>query len=219
MKKTTIITLLLILCLPFRTPEAAAQHDSPATFKNTLAIQPLYWLNNGIRIDYERQLKNPSHWLQISGIGYYLMDSENFWTLWNYDDLNDAWGAGMEVNYKYFPFGRIWYLSAGLSAAHFSVQYSTEHFTYISYEQEGLTYYEPRWENVEESQQFERFGTNLCVGIQTRPSRRFLLDFYTGAGRVFSLYDEDKRYPDKYLNSLSYRGITLTMGVRIGFRL
>ena len=221
MKKTVTTALLTAACLA-ACPDAQAQ-EADATqesFKNTLAVQPLYWLNNGLRIDYERQLKTPYHWLQVSAIGYYVEDENAFWTLWNNSpDINSAWGAGLEVNYKYFPYGKIFYVSGGLSAAHFSVQYDKINYIYSSYTGEGLTYYEPDWETVEESSSFGRLGMNFYAGVQNRHSRHFLIDGYAGFGRVHTFYDKDKYYPDSYLNSLSYRGLTLTIGFRIGFRL
>jgi hypothetical protein len=220
MKKTTITAILLAAGLLVSFLNAEAQNVPRKTFENTLAIQPLYWINNGFRIDYERQLKSPYHWLQLSAIGYYVENENSFWTLWNsIPDMNDAWGVGLEANYKYFPSGNIWYVSAGLSASRFSVQYDRVDYTYGSYTEEGLTYYEPQWREVEESQRFGRFGTNFYVGVQNRLTHRFLIDGYIGFGRVYSFYDKDKYYPDSYMNSLSYRGMTFTLGVRIGFRL
>ncbi|MDR2809194.1 MAG: hypothetical protein LBB84_01385 [Tannerellaceae bacterium] len=218
MKTTGIIALLTLACLATSFPNVEAQ-EHPRTFRNTLAIQPLYWLNNGMRIDYERQLKNPRHWLQVSAIGYYVGDDNSLWMQWLDRDIRHAWGVGLETNYKYFPFGKILYVSGGLSAAHYSVQYNEWRHTFLSYQENALTYYEPQWEEVKESSNFARFGTNVFVGVQNRPGRRFLIDGYAGVGRVFSFYDAHKAYPDNYLNSLSYRGITLTLGLRIGFRL
>jgi hypothetical protein len=220
MKTTTIITALSLAACLTAFPSARAQDNAPESFANTLAVQPFYWLNNGVRIDYERRLKTPDHWLQLSAIGYYVEDNNNFWTLWDMNrNFNSAWGAGLETNYKYFPFGKIFYISAGLSAARFSVQYDSRKHTYITYEEEGLTYYESHWDEVEETQHFNRFGTNFFAGFQNRHNRRFLVDGYVGFGRVYSFYDKDKYYPDSYLNSLSYRGISLTIGFRVGFRL
>jgi hypothetical protein len=221
MKKTVIITLLLASCLPASFRNAQAQDVSTETFRNSLAIQPLYWLNNGFRVDYERQLKSPQSWLQISAIGYYVEDENSFWTLWNTDnDINNAWGVGIEANYKFFPFERqVFYVSAGLSASRFSVQYDVMQHRYLTYEEEGLTYYESQWDNVQESQHVGRFGTNFYIGVQNRPVHRFLIDAYAGFGRIYSFYDKDKHSPDNYLNSLCYRGMTLTLGFRVGFRL
>ncbi|MDR2388358.1 MAG: hypothetical protein LBD89_01040 [Tannerellaceae bacterium] len=219
MKTTTPTALVLLLCLLIH-PRAEAQETLPKSYKNTLAFQPLYWVNNGLRIDYERQLKTPAQWLQLSAIGYYVEGNDTFWTLWDTTrDIHNAWGAGMEANYKYFPFGRIFYVSGGVSAARFVVKYDRIIPGYTSYEEEGLRYWEPLWESVDESQRFTRFGTNFYAGVQNRASHHFLIDVYAGFGRLYSLYDKEKYYPDNDLNTLSYRGVSLTLGFRIGFRL
>ncbi|MDR1558038.1 MAG: hypothetical protein LBS88_13565 [Tannerellaceae bacterium] len=220
-RKTSIFLLLFTACL-FVFPEAEAQNETRKTFGNSLAVQPLYWLNNGFRIDYERRLKNPSQWLQVSAIGYYVENESNPWDVWTFSDFsfNEVWGAGLEVNYKWFPFRRQRvYVSGGLSASHFNMEYDEVGYRYTSYQIDGLTYYESQWENYQVSQRFNRIGTNLCTGIQNRPTRRFLIDGYVGIGFMYSFYDPDKYHPDNYLNSLSYRGLTLTAGFRIGFRL
>ncbi|MDR1624160.1 MAG: hypothetical protein LBS04_04215 [Tannerellaceae bacterium] len=221
--------LLTAVCILFPR-EAGAQNETEKTFRHSLAVQPFYWLNNGFRIDYERQLTNPSHWLQLSAIGYYVEDENSLWNAWWMQSdfpLNEAWGAGLEVNYKYFPLrnreyfpfrSREVYVSGGLSSSHFNVNYNTESIRYLSYVENGLTYYEPQWEQYETSQYFNRIGTNLCAGVQSRPTKRFLIDGYIGIGYIYSFYGKDK-YPYNDSNKLSYRGLTLTAGLRIGFRL
>jgi hypothetical protein len=211
--------------------KAGAQDETEKTFRHSLAVQPLYWLNNGFRADYERELENPGHSLQLSAIGYYAEDGNSLWNAWMLSSealLKEAWGAGLEANYKYFPFrirgyssfrSRGVYVSGGLSAAHFSVNYRTEGPRYVSYVENGLTYYEPQWVEGEAKQYFNRIGTTFCAGIQNRPSKRFLIDGYIGIGYVYSFYDKDKYYPASYSGKLSYRGLTLTAGFSVGFRL
>jgi hypothetical protein len=222
-RKTITFFLLLLATCQFVPLGVKAQDEAPKTFKNAWAVQPLYWLNSGFRLDYERQLKDPNHWLQISGIGYYIEDDERLWGLWMLEEdfpVSEAWGAGLEVDYKWYPFKRPrMYVSGGVSFAHFDVDYRENGYQYISYVNDGLTYYEPQWEEREVSQYFNRLGTNLCLGFQTRPARRFLIDYFVGIGYAYSFYDADKRHPSYYYNSLAYRGVTLTTGFRIGFRL
>jgi hypothetical protein len=220
MKRKTIIALFLYaLCLP-ASQSVKAQDETPETFKHTLAIQPLYWVNNGLRIDYDKQLHNPRSWLQISAIGYHA-DKNDFWIPWMPDQtFNRAWGAGLEVNYKWFVSGRQrLYLSGGLAAAHFNVSHNKTLMQYIGYEEDNLTYYEPHWIKYETSLYFNRLGTNFSIGIQNRPTRRFLLDCYAGIGHVHTFYNRLESYPDNYYGSLTYQGLTLTLGLRIGFRL
>ncbi|MDR1938902.1 MAG: hypothetical protein LBQ73_10465 [Tannerellaceae bacterium] len=220
MKRKTILAILSVLAL-LASFGTEAQNETRKSFKHAFAVQPLYWMNNGFRLDYERQLKNPRHWLQVSGIGYYTDNEYSLLSAWMLDShsINEVWGSGLEVNYKWFPFKRVLYTSAGLSAAHFTVKYDETAMDYISYVRDGLTYYEPQWENFEASQYFNRLGTNFYIGVQTKPTIRFLIDGYMGVGWMHSFYNKDRYYPPNYINTLSYRGLTLTMGLRIGFRL
>jgi hypothetical protein len=221
--KRKITAFLLLAFYVLISQGAEAQREAGKTFKNSLAIQPLYWLNSGLRIDYERQLKNSHHWLQFSAIGYYVDDEDLLWnSLMNSNrPIQDAWGSGLEVNYKWLPFQRPqMYLSGGLSFSHFNVGYRESGYHYLTYRENELTYYELDWGERRIQQDFDRIGTNFRIGFQTHASRRFLIDSYVGIGHMYSFYDGGKPYPGTDLiNSLSYRGVTLTAGFRIGFRL
>jgi hypothetical protein len=224
MKRKTISFFFLLssACL-LVSPGAEAQDEAQKTFRNSLAVEPLYWLNNGFRLDYERQLKNPAHWLQLSVIGYSVEDEDRLWNVWmldNHRSLRESWGAGLEAEYKWFPFSRQWlYVSGGLSFAHFDVSYREYASQFITYAEDGLTYYEPQCEERELSQYFNRLATHLYMGIQTSPRRRFLIGAYTGIGYMYSFYDRDKYHPGNHIYNLAYRGVTFTVGFRLGFRL
>ncbi|MDR1980631.1 MAG: autotransporter outer membrane beta-barrel domain-containing protein [Tannerellaceae bacterium] len=220
MKRKDIMLVLCAVCflIPFRTAaqDKTEKPERPA-FKQSIAIQPLYLHINGLRLDYERQLKTPRQWVQVSGIGYYSGNDDSLWGLWAFDDhrFNNSWGAGVEVNYKYLTSKRV-YLSGGLSYGYTAVDYND--YTLTDYEEDGLTYYTPTWEKT--MQNFNRLGVHTYVGLQTKTNRRVLVDGYMGVGYTHSFYDTNKYYPStNEMNNVSYRGIQLIIGFRMGIRL
>jgi hypothetical protein len=197
----------------------AQEARNAAVYKNNLGLQPLYLFNQGMRIDYERQLNDPHHWLQMSATGYYADDTDysGIATLLFGDDrIKKLSGAGVEVNYKYFFLKRRFlYVSAGVSHRYF---HTLSHaFGYASYHEDGLTFY--RLNYGLQSQDFNRVGFNSCFGVQTSPYKRFFVDGYVGLGLCRSFYDRDGYYPDPAnINGLSYSGLTFTVGMRAGMR-
>jgi hypothetical protein len=188
-------------------------------YRNNISVQPLYVFNQGVRIDYERQLHNPYHWLQVSTKGYFMNDKydQGLMTLLFDDDrIEKLKGAGAELNYKYFFLKkRILYVSAGVSYSYFHTQQYDSYFT--DFHEDGLTFY--RSEYSMQTQEFNKMGFNTCFGVQSSPRKRFFVDGYVGFGYSHSFYDKNKYYPDTdNINGLSYSGPTFTTGLRIGIR-
>jgi hypothetical protein len=220
MKQLIAFPVLLAFCLGFSASfHASAQSlatGGAKEYKNAITLHPLYLINSGVRIDYDRRIQG-RHWLQ-AGLTGYRSSGPDFFRLWMLDDWRGAkaTGAALELNYKYFPFPRVKfiYFTAGAAYSHFDVKYSG--FSYEKYPEDGLTFYEPRQRTL--TQMFDRIETSARIAIQTRPLRRIFVDFYVGAGYRFSFYDEQKPYPYQTMMNLGYRGPTLTTGFRIGTR-
>ena len=201
-----------------------AQEKSLLPYNYTLSVQPVYLFNSGLRVDFEKQLKHPSHWLQISAKGYYLSRSEPSYFDYFIDNAfsvlplvtnDDGYyatklkGGGIEASYKwFFPKANFIYLSAGLSYGYFDVRYSTVVHRFTSHK-EQLT---------DVSQKFNRIGLNSCFGIETPRRNRFFVGAHVGLGLNYSFYDGDKYAFDMNMMGVGHRGVSLIVGTRLGFR-
>ncbi|MDR3252064.1 MAG: hypothetical protein LBT35_00635 [Tannerella sp.] len=228
MKKIKNLTLCFLAGLIASVSTIYAQ-ESPRIkegYKNAFSIEPFYLTNNGLRLNYERQLASPAHWLEASFIGYvvdfrhedrdrYLPNS--FYTTWflNGRDIRNAWSLGTEINYKYFlhPF---FYLSVGGAYSHTDVvDYAN---TFHKFQEDGLTFYEHAW--GESTQRFDRVSGNFRVGFQTKNYRRVVVGGYVGITLTHSFYSprDEGDYTSDDITNLRYSGFIPHIGFRIGFR-
>jgi hypothetical protein len=231
----TKILIISILSLVFAANSYAEWTDDPKIKKSAISFEPLYLFNNGLKINYERQIANPRQWLEFSTTGYFSSKSldNNLSTLWfypnyNYDyyyyyigyqgyDITDNWGMTLEAAYKYYPVSFM-YISSSISYAHHEVAYTGHSMIFDSYTEGGLTYYEPTYSYYEEWKPFDRLGLNFKVGIETSLRQNALIGGYFGWGLIHSFYSEEGLTPQKTICSVSYSGITLQIGFKIGFR-
>lgn len=215
----TFLYCLLISCIAPLACATAQDGRSDIFYRNNISVQPLYIFNQGMRIDYERQLHNPYHWLQVSAKGFYVNDGYDpglMTLLFSDDRIEKLKGAGAELNYKYFFMKkRFLYISAGLSYSYFNTQQYG--LTFVDFREDDLTFYRPDYSM--QTQEFNKMGFNTFFGVQSSPRRRFFVDGYVGFGYSRSFYDKNKYYPNTdNINGLSYNGPTFTTGLRLGVR-
>ncbi len=226
MKKYICCTALILSFLfPFL---SEAQEQAPISvkekkgYKYGISIQPLYFINNGLRLDFEKAIRNdPRKLLQVSLTGYRLPRKEDGGT-WNtllFDDidmLNKITGAGIGADYKWFgfPSANFLYISGGITYHYFNVKY--DDWEFVGFEEDGLTYYEPNYREF--TQHINKLGGNVCIGIQPAWTGGFLIDLYTGLGVSYGFFDKNKYHPGNTMHSMGYRGITFLLGIRFGLR-
>ena len=218
--KIKIIAIAALLIVLANTRHAVAQEADSKLYNYSIGVQPLYFLNGGMRIDLEKRL-NDRQILQVGAIGYLLpeRDDSGYWDsllLDGYASVNKLTGAGLALDHKWFLFPRVsfMYLSAGVSYNYYNMKYNgTKH---VSYMEDGLTFYETRYGEI--TQVFNKIGGNTCFGIQTPLRRPFYVDGYVGLGYSHSFYDENKLYFNANMFNVGYRGITFVMGARVGYR-
>jgi hypothetical protein len=218
-KTTTLISGLLFAVTLFAPAHAAAQRrELPQGFRNGLSVEPLYLFVDGLRINYERQLQTPRHWIDVSAIGYARKNSEN-WENWFFNGYNTdrAWGLGAELNYKYFvlPF---MYLSFGAGGGQQTVTYTRTAVDYSSYREDGLVFYEPDFDARSRTATWSKVAGNIRLGFQSKSTRRVLAGGYVGLGYVHSFYDSAAQSLPNNPLSLGFRGIGPHAGFRIGVR-
>ena len=190
--------------------------DDPIDLKNAVSIVPQYAAISGIRIDYERKIKN-DRWLLFAPQLYLNKDGNS-----NYGEMT---GLGMNVYYKLYLSQSKKKNANGLSRTniYFSAGPTFQHFNLTSVEeipvefiQDGATYI--RFSSSEVTTKINKYGANADFGLQFA-FERFLLDIYAGIGIRYAV-DTDGNLMDFYNSSwldYGYSGIILDGGIRFGF--
>jgi len=226
-QKTTLILILLFIVIGL-TP-SLAQQDSLKTIiepQNALSFVPQYAIINGIRIDYERRIKNGDQWFVIAPMffidnsnPYYYSDGSN------YSSYETMTGIGVNLYYKNIVYksNKInWksglprhslYLQAGPSYQHFSLTNSEE--VAVPFIDNGITYYQFDEQDVKKP--INRFGGVVDVGWQLAFDR-FLVDLYLGVAMKYSTGEGGAIIKTSYSGwtELDYSGILLDGGFRVG---
>ena len=190
--------------------------DEPVELKNAVSIVPQYAAISGIRIDYERKIKNDK-WLLFAPQLYLNKDGNN-----DYDEMT---GLGMNVYYKLFLSHSKKKNATGTSRTniYFSAGPTFQHFNLTSIEeipvefiQDGATYI--KFSSSEITTGINKFGANANFGLQFA-FERFILDIYAGIGIRYAV-DKDGNLMDFHNNDwldYGYSGILLDGGIRFGF--
>jgi opacity protein-like surface antigen len=185
--------------------------------KYSIAAQPLYNFNGGIRFDFEMRIKNSPAWIQISPSGYWMSRAHrdyNYWMLPS-GELNYLLGGGLELNYKYFVNKKeSIYFAGGCSYTNYNIEYADEYWR--SYSEDNLVYYTK--EHGAMKQGINKLGLNTYFGYQL-PTPTFLFDMFVGLGYRYSFYTNNiaSSFDDGML-SFGYRGIVFITGVRFGVK-
>lgn len=212
--------LLLISVVCSSQTEVVAEKVAEKEFKYALSFEPLYLFNAGIRFNFETLLKGDQRQvLQISAIGYYNDWYDDDWETLLLDNTygsNKVAGGGVGVDYRLFPSSQYqkFYVSGGISYHYFSLNHDA--CKLVSFTEDDLVFYEPVM--TTSNTPFNKFGANFCLGLQNRKSKVILTDIYMGAGYSYGFFDEEKYTPGNTMHSIGYRGITLLLGFRLGFR-
>jgi hypothetical protein len=220
--------LLVILCILLSAPlmsKLSAQTTKEPVAKLphqekrfTVAMQPLYIFNNGLRLDFEKRIKDTPSWIQISPLMYrveHLYTDENQQLLFSDEEVHSFWGGGLELNYKYFFDPKeSFYLAGGVTYIYHKIKY----FDICPYPftEDGLIY--QIYEHDLFTQQINKLGANAYIGYQL-PTRSFLFDMFVGIGYRHS-FASDKRLDrfDKNMFSPGYTGAIITTGIRFGIK-
>ncbi len=230
MKKLIFLgwTLSIILSIGTRTYAQTETNVSGAIeeSQNAISFSPQYTIVNGIRIDYERRLKNKDTWLVFAPVLYTDTDNNDFfYSSDSYAAYETMSGIGFYMYFKKivyksekvntnsdFPRLSI-YFAAGPNYQHFNLNNSEE--VAVPFVENGITYYEFELQDVKKP--INRFGGGINIGGQI-VFDRFLIDIYTGVAVKYSYGKGGKIIKPRYSDwlSLDYSGILLNGGIRFG---
>jgi hypothetical protein len=219
MKKvlTGLFVMLATLSLTAQSQNITVAEKLPHLEKRyTIAAHPLYIFNNGMRLDFEKRIRNTPSWIQCGIAGYWLSEGEqdyNYGVLISGDELNELRGVGLELNYKHFVDKKeTLYFAGGCSYSHYGIEYVDAFWR--TYTEDGQTFWTKERGHL--SQNINKLGINTYFGYQS-PRPTFLADMFIGIGYRYSFYSNSMAHPfnDRML-SLGYRGLVFITGVRLG---
>ena len=197
--------------------QGAEDIDPFSGINHALFILPQYAAVSGIRVDYERKLKNGRNWM-VFAPQYYSNNN-------GFDQFDSFNGLGLNMYYKKFlshsqrrnrneTSRTNIYFSTGPVFQYFNMK-STEEIPEQFFE-DGIEYI--RFNAEEHSTKIYRIGADATFGMQFIFDR-FSLDFFGGAGLRVALDEngETMDYFNEYWVDFGYSGILLTGGIRLGF--
>jgi len=217
-----IISVMVVAAITI--PAGRAQQEP---FKNSLSIEPLYMLNDGLRLNYERQLNNPNNCLEISAIGYFPSGPHSMKNVWfygsslsdgtTYYDILDAWGAGLDLTYNYYLKSFL-YVSGGIFYRHHAAKYESD-YIYEVVDEGGFSYLTSNGQSVTRWFSHDRTGYFLRMGFQSKSTHKFLVGGYFGLGYSYS-FGSNKLVPDGGIGpfSINQRGAYFLLGFKVGLR-
>jgi hypothetical protein len=188
-------------------------------YKNVITFEPLYFFNNGLKVNYERMLF-ADNWLECSLVGYFY-DDENFQSIFGSNHLwesnvGKAYGYGFDVHYKWFPVSMM-YLSGGFQFRRHKITPDYYYYTYHFHEymEDGLTFIAPVPSDYEVNEYINRYIGCLRVGFQSRPYRRVSVGGYIGVNFMWADEKGGSIYSSSYI---THNGIMPDIGFKLGVR-
>ncbi len=220
-----IIILASILSVPVLGQQEAKTDELPGQPQNVIALVPFYSFYNGIRVDYEKRIKNGDHWVVFAPQIYTDIDgsaNNNYSINTEYETMG---GFGLNLYFKTISYKsdkinwssglprQSLYLQVGPNYQHFSLKNTEE--VAIPFVEDGTTYYQ--FDTQEVKKKINRYGAIVDVGWQLAFDK-FLLDFYLGLAVKYS-FDENgeliRSTNTRWVN-IDYSGILMDAGVRVG---
>ncbi len=185
-----------------------------------IAIVPHTLIFSGIRLDFDKRIKNTNAWLSLCPQFYF---NERDLSTTDYNDnrtYQRLIGFGGDAYAKYFfsktkmPEGV--YLGIGLNYNHFRIKYPEYQWT--TYTKDGLQFIENKL--VTENETINRFGGNLIIGLQFKLVDNMFGDIYLGYGTKYSVKKTEgnsqmKKFTE-YMWDYAYSGVAIAFGFRLG---
>ena len=187
--KWKFFVAFLWLALPF---SQVKSQDSSRVF--TLAMRPLRSVVGGFRLDVEQRIGKSNHWFQVGGELYYKNvrrdANNNSYRSWNSIDYVGQ-GYGISLLYKNYLHPR--YTNRGfyfiLGPTFESIQFEYEDYTWIKFNEDGLTKY--REELVPLKDKLMNISFTSSIGFQFYIFKNVFIDSYVGIGIRKSIFESD----------------------------
>jgi hypothetical protein len=219
LRKNFVPFLLLLTAFSARSQEKAIDSASRSKTAISVSLQPLFMVNNALKADLE---------LQPSGRKFsYVLTAELYdGTIQKDDDFGSSkrlahdqlngFGLGILQKYKFKKKLSSPYVAYGATYRHQEVAIETE--GYYTTQQDGLTFYE--YGAVKKRLLFDGLLLSTTLGYQ-KVSYNFVCDVYFGIGYKAPFGDADSeshREYDDNMTSLTFKGIGMLVGFKLGYQ-
>jgi hypothetical protein len=192
-------------------------YSQSKTYNTLIMGVPQYLVNNGLRIDIDKRIKETNNWLVISPILY--LSYHNDFSM--QDDYKSVKGGGLTLSYRKMytksdqPVG--FYISPGLCYQFVDINTDNNIWDKIT-DQWGQVKYD--WVNKNYDARIHKIGGNITIGVQAEIYPGLLLDFFAGTGirysfRSYSNGEAGIRFNSSMLG-YGYSGTLFVGGFRIG---
>lgn len=197
------------------------------TQRYTIAIRPFYLINNGIKVDFEYELRTPGQWLQFEVVyrgtgwynnGYYNNSYNDGWS--NVESNNSSFsklgGFGLGAAYKTMFTPNGWYFSAAVTFNYYNVHFLENYLE--GFNEDGMLFYE--YVTGYKSNKYYNPAFSLNIGKQVAITRNLFIDGYIGVGLTGSIHgtgNNPVKFGDSNMFSWGYSGLTFNGGFRIGW--
>ncbi len=218
------VLISVLLIIPFSSLFSQEEQETTQYPKHILTMHPLAIIWGGMKFDYSMRIKE-RQWVGVMPTVYLFQGLNSLGQNWGEDyeyyyadyDATDSQGFGLDLYYKYYLNKRESFYLLGCVGNHFfHVNYIYNDFIPFS-DKDGLPFY--RFGEVSETENFNKLGGALSIGVSAPIEHGFYLDFSIGIGYQYSFYDEDKfLFADDYgASDFRYRGFYPAFGFSFGY--
>lgn len=181
--------------------------------KMAVSWEPFYMVNNGIRLNFDKHLKN-NHWIEASPLFYsaYKGNSNS-----RYETLL---GGGIDVSHRILlekdyntP-----YFAYGLSVQYYKLNYSDN--VWMTFNEDNLEYM--IYDDMEVDHSILKIGPYAVIGYQSLLSKMVVIDIYAGLGFRKSYHYSNtsiigfENNFNSYYGDYGYTGVMIVAGLKIG---
>ena len=222
-----ILIFSLLFLITFSISEKSFSQTDTTEKRFQIGFVPQYIIYHGLRIDFEPLIKQGKQSLQFSPQFFYDENDIYYSNNPTYDENEQLYeklvGYGIGLRHKIytqFVKDQKWlvYITYGGEYTHFTMDYKS--WEWVDYTEEGLNYYD--YELITVKQNTDRIRVDISMGIQFNYVENMFLDFYLGAGGVYSINNMNPKSAKPILKDgmydYAYTGIYIPVGFRFGLR-
>lgn len=181
---------------------------------------PQHLINNGMRIEIDKQLRNPANWITFSPVFYFRGQETNLVgdiiVDWNFASML---GGGLSVFLRHYPNHdsrfRGFYMKAG--AGYEMIAFNQSGFKWESINRDGIDYYVPGPTEIYRNT-VNSFSVRFCIGYKFHLDPHLAVDVFIGPGLRYStqVTPGDATIVFDRLTSRGFEGTHLAAGIRFG---
>ena len=220
------LNIILFLCILFNSSMLMAQTEV-AKPRYAISLEPFYLCNGGLRLNLEKKLQS-NNWMEVNLSGYSLPHSDmqpsysygrdlggHLVSNADFTRISGLKGLGIGGSYKHYFYYPFFFVNSGINYTWYKVE--SPLYDYVLYQEDGLNYYDYTW--TYKHQQFHKLTAQVALGLRTSSKYQFFLEHFVGLGYAYSFHDNNQPNYSKTMLGYGYRGLYLTIGLKIGLNI